>query len=713
MKRGGLNMGDLLKWLVNNIISPIGGVVGAVGGTVRFFLSQTIFLIIMAITFSISVIKSVYKVLDKIVYELEKVIIVVALTVMTIAVLIVAIDRWFEWVNFGWFWLTKLAMFLMIWSGFMGASIATRRREHITIDISSRVLTPKGVKIATFFSQSISAGFCFYMAYLAYLYTAESFHYGDREGVFPVPLWIIQMVLPITLTMMGARFVENIFKESKENEDLEELGIRPEPVSVKSSADTSMAMKDIILAGLFPGLVLGTFLAFKLSASIGWLIFINCVALLFIGAPLFILIGFACIFCVMLLGNGDPTNIPIDMFEAVKKETLLAIPFFMLAGGIMTAGSIATRLIDTAKAIIGHLPGGLAVSAVLACLLFAAISGSSPVTVIAIGSIMFPALIKEKYDEEFSLGLVTSAGTLGILIPPSIPMIIYAIMAPVDGKALSVRELFVAGLIPGLLVAGILCLYSVFKQDISNLKIKKFDAKHALSATINGSFSLILIALIFFGIYFGLFTAVEAAAVAVAYAALVEFGLQPGLSWARQGSGGIKQKFSTFVELKPREVPKVFVDSTSIMGALFVIIVIAIALNRFLCEEEIPQLAAAWLSELVSSKVGFLLLVNVFLLLLGCVMDIISAILIVAPLLAPIAIHYGVDPIHFGIIFTVNLSIGYITPPIGINLFVASGVFKRPIVKVIRGTLPFAAILLIALLLVTFVPAISLVLLGR
>ncbi|MBW1897841.1 MAG: TRAP transporter large permease subunit [Deltaproteobacteria bacterium] len=702
----------LLKWLVNNILSPIGVVVGSIRAVVRFVLSQVIFLIIMAVTFSMSVIKSVYKLLDSIIYEMEKVIIVVALVVMTIAVLIVAVDRWFEWVNFGWFWLTKLAMFLMIWAGFIGASIATRRREHITIDISSKVLTPKGVKIATFFSQAISAGFCFYMAYLAYLYTVESFGYCDREGVFPVPLWTIQMILPITLTMMGARFIENIFKEPKEREDLEEMGVRPDPVTVKSGADTSMAVKDIILAGLFPGLVLGTFLAFKLSASIGWLIFINCVALLFIGAPLFILIGIACVFCVMLLGNGDPTNIPIDMFEAVKKETLLAIPFFMLAGGIMTAGSIATRLIDTAKAIIGHLPGGLAVSAVLACLLFAAISGSSPVTVIAIGSIMFPALIKEKYDEKFSLGLVTSAGTLGILIPPSIPMIIYAIMAPVDGKALSVRELFVAGLIPGLLVALILCIYSIFKQDISNLKIKKFDAKHALSASINGSFSLILIGLIFFGIYFGLFTAVEAAAVAVAYACMVEFGLQPALSYIRQG-GGTRQKFSSFVELKPREVPKVFVDSTAIMGALFVIIVIAIALNRFLCEEEIPQLAAAWLSEMVSTKIGFLLLVNVFLLLLGCVMDIISAILIVAPLLAPIAIHYGVDPIHFGIIFIVNLQIGYITPPIGINLFVASGVFKKPIVQVIQGTLPFAAILLIALLLVTYVPAISLILLGR
>ncbi|MBA4369496.1 MAG: hypothetical protein C0403_17860, partial [Desulfobacterium sp.] len=199
----------------------------------------------------------------------------------------------------------------------------------------------------------------------------------------------------------------------------------------------------------------------------------------------------------------------------------------------------------------------------------------------------------------------------------------------------------------------------------------------------------------------------------VAYSALIEFVLQPTLSYVRQGNAETKQKFSSFIELKPHVVPKVFLDSCSIMGALFVIIVIAMALNRFLCEAEIPQAAAAWLSAKVSTKIGFLLLANIFLLVLGCLMDIISAILIVAPLLAPIAIHYGVDPIHFGMIFIVNLQIGYLTPPIGINLFVASGLFKKPIVQVIRGTMPFVAILLIALLIVTFVPAFSLILLDR
>jgi C4-dicarboxylate transporter DctM subunit len=706
-------MDNILKILSVYVFSPLGNFFTLIWKLICFVFVQLVFSIVMTIMFAVSVIRWIYRYVDRIVYSLEKVLIIVALTVMTLAILLVALDRWSEWFDLGWFWLTKLALFLMIWAGFIGASIATRERGHITIDISSKVLTPRGVRVATFFSQAISAGFCFYLAKLSYLFTAESFRFGDSEGVFPIPLWIIQLIMPVTFVMMGARFIANIFKVSKDEEDLEAAGKRPNPVTIKSGPDKSMAVKDIILAGLFPGLVLGALLVYYLSLSAGWLIFINCLFLMFIGAPLFVIIGMASVFCVVLIGNGDPINIPIDMFEAVKKETLLAIPFFLLAGTIMTAGSIARKLIDTAKSLIGHMPGGLAISAVFACVLFAAISGSSPVTVIAIGSIMFPALLKEKYDENFSLGLITSAGTLGILIPPSIPMIIYAIMAPVDGKALSIRELFIAGLIPGLLVALILCIYSIFHQDVNSLKVKAFNFRKAMTDTLEGGFSIILIGLIFFGIYFGFFTAVEAAAVAVFYAFLVELLLQPSLSYAKQNNGGQKKKFSSFIELKPSELPNVFISSSSVMGALFVIIIIAISFNRFLSEEMIPQAAAEWLSSMVSSKIGFLFLANIFLLLLGCVMDVISAILIVAPLLAPIAIHYGVDPIHFGIIFIVNLQIGYITPPIGINLFVASGLFRRSIVQVIVAVLPYVAMLMAALLIITYVPAFSLLLLGR
>jgi len=455
-----------------------------------------------------------------------------------------------------------------------------------------------------------------------------------------------------------------------------------------------MAMKDLILAGLFPGFLITALLVFKLGASPGWLIFIGCLIMLIMGQRLFVLIGLAVVFCTLLFGTGELINIPVDMFDAVKKEVLMAIPFFILAGALMTAGSMADRLIAFAKAMVGFMPGGLLVATIIACLFFAAISGSSPVTVIAIGSIMFPALVDNRFDEDRSLGLVTTAGTLGVLIPPSIPMIIYAIMAPVGGRALSIRELFIAGVIPGLLVAVVLGAYSIFKMDRERFFEKpESDGKTFLQNIREGIWSLMLIVIIFAGIYLGWFTVTEASAVAVVYALFVELVIHR--------------------ELKLKEIGNAFLDSSWMMGAIFMLIVLAIAFNKFLAEEMIPQAAAEWLQTSVATKVGFLALTNVFLLILGCLMDIMSAIMIVAPLLAPIAIEYGVDPIHFGLIFIVNLSIGYITPPIGLNLFVASSVFDRPIVQVIKASFPYAVIMLLALAAVTYIPALSLFLLGR
>ncbi len=661
---------------------------------IGFLIVQVVFAIVLAFAHAIALIRAVYRVVDKVVLVVEKAFLILALLVMTGLVFIVALDRWFEFINLGWFWATKLALFLMIWVGFVGASVATKERKHLAIDVASRVLSPKGAKVAAFFSLAIAAGFCFVLAGYAWDLVAESKEYGDREGVLPIPTWIIQTIIPFTLVVMGARFIENIFRDTPENEELEKEGKRPTPQAAVASQGVPMAMKDLILAGLFPGFLITALLVFKLGASPGWLIFIGCLIMLIMGQRLFVLIGLAVVFCTLLFGTGELINIPVDMFDAVKKEVLMAIPFFILAGALMTAGSMADRLIAFAKAMVGFMPGGLLVATIIACLFFAAISGSSPVTVIAIGSIMFPALVDNRFDEDRSLGLVTTAGTLGVLIPPSIPMIIYAIMAPVGGRALSIRELFIAGVIPGLLVAVVLGAYSIFKMDRERFFEKpESDGKTFLQNIREGIWSLMLIVIIFAGIYLGWFTVTEASAVAVVYALFVELVIHR--------------------ELKLKEIGNAFLDSSWMMGAIFMLIVLAIAFNKFLAEEMIPQAAAEWLQTSVATKVGFLALTNVFLLILGCLMDIMSAIMIVAPLLAPIAIEYGVDPIHFGLIFIVNLSIGYITPPIGLNLFVASSVFDRPIVQVIKASFPYAVIMLLALAAVTYIPALSLFLLGR
>lgn len=408
-----------------------------------------------------------------------------------------------------------------------------------------------------------------------------------------------------------------------------------------------------------------------------------------IGTPLFTVLAIVTLGSLYFIGDGMLTEMIADMFNAVNKDVLLAIPFFLIAGQLMTHGTIAKRLIEFAKSIVGWMPGGLAVTAIFACLFFAAISGSSPVTVIAIGTMMYPALIKENYKENFSVGLLTSAGSLGILIPPSIPMIIYAIVVSTSAHVISVADLFIAGIVPGLLIGLLLMVYSVITQKEHTAEAKiSFSSKQFRISFKNGILALLLPIIILGGIYSGFFTPTEAAAIAAVYAFIVEVFIHK--------------------DIKIKKLPEIIIQSTSMMGTLFLIIVVAISFNQFLALERIPYQAAVWMNNIVSSPLMFLIVVNIFLLILGCFMDIMSAILIVGPILGPMAIEFGIDPIHFAIIFIVNMEIGYLTPPMGINLFVASSIFEKKIGYVIKSTLPFTLILLFALILISYIPGISL-----
>ncbi len=420
----------------------------------------------------------------------------------------------------------------------------------------------------------------------------------------------------------------------------------------------------------------------------GYVIVLVALICIILGTPLFTVLGIITLGCLYFLGDGILTEMIADMFNAVNKDVLLAIPFFIIAGQIMTSGSIARRLVEVAKSLVGWMPGGLAVTAIFACLFFAAISGSSPVTVIAIGTMMFPALMKEQYKENFSIGLITSAGSLGILIPPSIPMIIYAIVVSTSIAPISVADLFIAGILPGLLIGLLFAVYAVITQRRHYRE--QFEPKKFFRAFSQGIWALFLPVLILGGIYGGFFTPTEAAAVAVVYAFVVEVFIHR--------------------ELKISQIPGIFIQGSIVMGTLFLIIVIAISFNQFLALERIPFHAAEWLTNFVDSKILFLILVNIFLLILGCFMDIMSAILIVGPLLGPIAVEFGIHPVHFAIIFIVNMEIGYLTPPLGLNLYVSSSIFQKRIGHVIMSTVPFTVIMLIALILITYVPQISLTL---
>jgi C4-dicarboxylate transporter DctM subunit len=509
------------------------------------------------------------------------------------------------------------------------------------------------------------------------------------------PLWLAQAVIPLSFLIMALRFLGLALSGR-----FEETHALPAPGkdgdTIELAPPNKRGARDLIIAGLLIGLVA------TLGMSIPTLIFMAAVLLILVGAPLFLTVGVASVACVTMIQDISGYVVAKDMYEAVKKEELLAIPFFVLAGNIMTQGTIADRLVALARAVMGKTPGGLGIATIFACVIFAAISGSSPVTVIAVGSIMFPMLVEERYPENYSLGVLTSAGSLGIIIPPSVPMIIFAIMVSSHEFQVSPNDLFIAGILPGLFIATVLVIYTMYqtRPDAPGNQIRPVEYDGSYWSNVfkqlrRSVLSLMLPVMILGGIYGVLgplkFTVTEAAAVAVVYALFVELFVHR--------------------EMPIRKLPKVLADSGVMMGSLFLIIVLAIAFNKFLSEQMIPQQAAEWLQTVVDSKWQFLILCNLFLLALGCVMEIISAILIVAPLLAPIAVQYGMDPIHFGIMFIVNLELGYLTPPMGVNLFVSSTVFNRNIIQVIKATAPFLLMMLFCLGVIAWFEELSLFLL--
>jgi len=382
-------------------------------------------------------------------------------------------------------------------------------------------------------------------------------------------------------------------------------------------------------------------------------------------------------------GDGKLTYLIDDMWTALSHEALLAIPMFILAGSLMARGSIAERLIGIMRAGTTWMPGGLAVAAILSCAIFAAISGASAVTLLAVGAVMYPALLKDGYSQTFSLGALAAGGTLGILIPPSIPMIFYAIVVEK-----SIVDMFVAGLVPGVLLAGVMSVYVLIVNR--HIAAQRFDPMAFLSALRQGFWALMLPIVLLGGIYSGYFSATEAAAVAVGYALFVEIVIHR--------------------ELSLRDFGHVAKETATLLGTLFPIVAAAISLNLLLTAERVPQELATMVAANVESRVAFLLMVNVLLLIVGCFVDTMSAIVILAPLLLPMAEAFGIDPIHFGIIMVINLEIGLLTPPLGLNLIVAMTAFKANFGTVVRGALPFIALMIAVLMLVTFIPAISLAL---
>ncbi len=408
--------------------------------------------------------------------------------------------------------------------------------------------------------------------------------------------------------------------------------------------------------------------------------------LLFAGVPIAVILGISTLGCLVFFTSTPLHIITQQLFNALDKFVLLAIPFFILAGAIMTRGSIAKKLVAFINALVGWFPGGLAMAGILACIFFAAISGSSPATVVAIGSIMIPALIKAGYGEKFSLGLITVSGSLGIVIPPSIPMILYCLVMNV-----SVAEIFMAGIVPGLLIGATLMVYTFFVAKKHNWKVaQKASVKELLKTAREGIWALVLPFIVLGGIYSGIFTPTEAAAISVVYALFVELFI--------------------YKEFSVGQITSVCQEAAVLSACLLFILSCAMTFIWLLTAQEIPQQLADIIITHIHSPWMFLLTVNILFLILGCFMDDVSAMLILAPIFLETLNRYGIDLVHFGVIMVLNIQMGMLTPPFGLNLFVASGITKAPLVRIARGVAPFLGIMLICLMLVTYIPWISMAL---
>ncbi len=425
----------------------------------------------------------------------------------------------------------------------------------------------------------------------------------------------------------------------------------------------------------------------------GLILLLVIVVLALMGSRLFAMVGIATLTSFLLF--TDDATIPLTLGRIVTKmeglttkNVFLSIPFFIGAGAIMTKGGIARRLTDLARALVGWMPGGLAVASIVACIVFAAISGSSPVTLVAVGAVMFPALVDSGYPSRFSVGILTSAGSLGCMIPPAISMLIYAISVQ-GSAAVDPSDLFFAGLAPALFIAGLLALYAIWVGRGIPGSREPFDAARLWTAFTGAAWALLLPCIVLGGIYGGVFTPTEAGAMAFA-AALVIAVLIHG-------------------DVTVRQVPSILVEAATLIGSLILIVVLAFGLNDFLAEIDAPGRIRSWVETADLSAWQFMLLVNVVLIVLGALMDSISATLVFAPILAPVAIgHYGIDPIHFGIVFVVNMEIGYLAPPVATNLFVAAAIFRQPFAEVARAVMPTLGIICVALVVLIYVPTFSL-----
>jgi tripartite ATP-independent transporter DctM subunit len=552
-----------------------------------------------------------------------------------------------------------LAQHITLWVGFLGALLATATDHHLAL--STLGLVPAGAprRIARFLTQAVSAAATALLAW-ASVKLVEVEWGGFGEIAFGIRVAWSQLVMPVGFGFMALRFAWRAGDVGGRSG----LALRALAVAIAASA--------FLLGRAPPGGSLATVLLLVVLAAF------------LLGAPVFI--GMSGVAMALFFRDAGPEAIaavPTATFNLVSSATLPAIPLLTVAGYVLAEGAAARRLVRAYKGIFGWLPGGVAIMATFVCALFTTFTGASGVTILALGGILVPSLVAEKYPEGFSVGLVTAAGSLGLLFPPSLPVILYAIVAqtPID-------HLFIGGLLPGLLMIVLVAAYGATKGVAAGAPRERFEPREAVAALWGAKWDLGLPTLVVVAVGTGFATIVEAAALAAAYSIVVELAI--------------------YRSIHPfRDLPRVLVHAATLVGSVLILLGTALGLTSWFVDAEIPTRLLEWMTTHVHSPAVFLLMLNAVLLVLGSVLEIYSAIVVLAPLVAPLGAAYGIDPVHLGVVFLANLELGFLFPPMGLNLFLSASRFRVPLPYVYRQALPFLLIMAAGVLAITYLPAIT------
>lgn len=549
---------------------------------------------------------------------------------------------------------TALVQNLTLWVGFVGAMVATREGTHLKLAAASALIPPGAKRIAANAAAMISAAVAVGLAWASVQFMVAEMASPVRIGGV-LPVWVILTVLPFSFAIIALRFIDSAGR---------------------------WADRRIVLVGILA--ISALVMIFNLNVSLFvWPAMVALLGAAFIGVPIFVVIGGSAL--VLFAADGvTVAAIPVEAYRIVVSPSIPTIPLFVLTGYLIAEGKAGERLVRLFRALFGWMPGGLAIAVALVCAFMSTFTGASGITILALGGVLLPVLVSNGYPERFSLGLVTASGSIGLLFPPSLAVILYGVIAQVP-----IPDLFKAGIGPGLFMVAAVGTLGIVTGLRSNVPRPPFELREAMAAVWHAKWEIGVPVVAITGIFGGMTTLTEAAAITAVYVFVVQSFIHR--------------------DIHPiRDLPAVLLKCVTLIGGVFVILGVAMGLTNYIVDAEIPMKAVAWVEANIDSRILFLLALNLFLLLVGAMMDIYSATMVVVPLIVPISRLFGIDPLHLGMIFLVNLQLGYLTPPVGMNLFLAAFRFERPLSEICRAVLPFLLILIAVVVLVTYVPALSL-----